>query len=134
MAEAGTRRAADPVMEVLRISIDELKHKMGRGERIIFVDARSQNDYDDSTVRIPDSLRVLPEQVELMLDEIPRNGLIVPYCAEPRENGSAKVALALMEDGLRDVKPLLGGVNAWLEAGLPTQAKAETVIRRPSRN
>jgi rhodanese-related sulfurtransferase len=112
-------------MEVLRISIDELKHKMGRSERIIFLDARSAKAYAESTVQIPGSQRVPPDQVEGMLDEILRNGLIVPYCTAPKEQQSAIVALALMEDGVRDVKPLLGGLNAWLEAGLPTQPKEE---------
>ena len=63
-----------------RISIDELKHKLGRGERIIFLDARSPGAYDDSTVQIPGSLRVPPDEAESMLADIPRNGLIVPYC------------------------------------------------------
>jgi len=81
LAAPGTRRAADPVMEVLRIDIDELKQKMGRGERIIFLDARSKDAYEESTVQIPGSIRVPPDEVDAMLDEIPRHGgLIVPYC------------------------------------------------------
>ena len=115
-------------MEILRISIDELKHKLGRSERVIFVDARSEQAYADSTVQIPGSFRVPPDRVDEMLDEIMRNGLIVPYCTAPKEQQSAIVALALMEDGVRDVKPLLGGMNAWLEAGMPTQAKEESVV------
>jgi len=63
-----------------RISIDELKRKLSSGERIIFLDARSAQAYDESFVQIPGSIRVPPDEAESMLPDIPRNGLIVPYC------------------------------------------------------
>jgi rhodanese-related sulfurtransferase len=110
-------------MEPDRISIDELKRRMGRNEQIVFIDARSPQAYEESDLQIPGSVRVAPDDAETRVDEIPRHGLIVPYCTARHEKSSARVARVIREDGYLDVKPLLGGLNAWMDAGLPTQPK-----------
>ena len=38
------------------------------------------------------------------------------------EESSARAALILMQDGFANVTPILGGFNAWVEAGYPVES------------
>jgi 3-mercaptopyruvate sulfurtransferase SseA len=55
----------------------------------------------------------------------------VLYCTCPSEASAARVARMLMNHGFRRVRPLYGGLDAWLEAGYsvefaPPASAAET--------
>jgi hypothetical protein len=67
-------------MEPQRISVGEAKRRIEAGERVAFVDARSNEAWQKAAVQIPKSIRVPPDSVEAHLAEIPRDALIVPYC------------------------------------------------------
>ena len=67
-------------MEPRRISASVAKRRLDRGERVTFVDARSDHAWHSADRRLPHSVRVPPDDAEAYLDEVPRNGLIVPYC------------------------------------------------------
>jgi rhodanese-related sulfurtransferase len=54
-------------------------------------------------------------KVELLAIE-PASEVIV-YCACPNEASAVKVAKALMEHGFKRVRPLSGGIDAWIAAG-----------------
>lgn len=48
-------------------------------------------------------------------------GIPVPeivYCACPNEASAARVALQLRDRGFHHVRPLAGGIDAWVSAGL----------------
>ena len=40
------------------------------------------------------------------------------YCACPNEASAVKLAQRLRERGFKRVRPLLGGIDAWVAAGL----------------
>ena len=42
---------------------------------------------------------------------------VVVYCACPNEASAVKVAQALRQRGFLRVRPLTGGIDAWIEAG-----------------
>ncbi len=67
-------------MEPKRISAEEAKRRLDGGERISFLDSRSDAAWQDAAFQIPGSIRVPPDEIEAYVDEIPRDGLIVPYC------------------------------------------------------
>jgi len=46
---------------------------------------------------------------------------VVVYCACPHEATAAKVAMQLRSHGLRRVRPLVGGMDAWAMAGHPVE-------------
>jgi len=52
------------------------------------------------------------------LPELPRDGEIILYCTCPNEASAARIAKSLMNRGFIHVRPLLGGFDAWIEAGL----------------
>jgi hypothetical protein len=67
-------------MDPQRISVDEVKKRMDRAEAVAFLDSRSEDAWRKAETQIPRSIRVPPDSIDAHLDEIPRRGLIVPYC------------------------------------------------------
>ena len=51
------------------------------------------------------------------LKRLPRDRDIILYCACPNEASAAKAAKVLMAHGFRHVRPLHGGLDAWIAAG-----------------
>jgi rhodanese-related sulfurtransferase len=72
--------ASDSVMDPQRIAPDEVKRRMDSGEAVVFLDSRSAEAHDKADAQIPGSIHVPPDDVESHLDDIPKRGLIVPYC------------------------------------------------------
>jgi rhodanese-related sulfurtransferase len=48
----------------------------------------------------------------------------IVYCACPNEASAALVAKKLMRAGFRRVRPLAGGIDAWVERGYALEAAA----------
>jgi len=55
--------------------------------------------------------------VELHLRDLPRDRDIISYCTCPNEASAAQVAKILMDNGFKRVRPLHGGLDAWIAAG-----------------
>jgi rhodanese-related sulfurtransferase len=67
--------------------------------------------------RIPGARAVDVERIQEGIDGVPRDGEVIVYCACPNEATAVKVAQALIQQGFRRVRPLLGGIDAWIAAG-----------------
>ncbi|HET9793108.1 MAG TPA: rhodanese-like domain-containing protein [Thermoanaerobaculia bacterium] len=67
-------------IEVTRVTPEEIKTRMDRGEPIAFIDARNPRAWADSDVKLPGAIRVPADDVEKHLPEIPRDRAIVAYC------------------------------------------------------
>ena len=70
----------DNLAELHRITVDEVKKKMDKGEPILFIDTRNSHDWSESDVKLPGALRIHFSELEEHLDELPRDRLIVTYC------------------------------------------------------
>jgi rhodanese-related sulfurtransferase len=66
---------------------------------------------------IPGARPAHPEDTHAALQEFDRDAEIVVYCACPNEATAATAALHLRKAGIRKIRPLLGGVDAWVGAG-----------------
>jgi rhodanese-related sulfurtransferase len=110
-------------MEPKRITAEEVKKRLDAGEAITFLDSRADDSWRTAELQLPKSIRVPPDAVEAHLDQIPRRGLIVPYCTWPQEHSSARVAQMLLQRGWTNVRPLIGGFDAWRTADYPIEAK-----------
>jgi rhodanese-related sulfurtransferase len=55
---------------------------------------------------------------ERVLEEFPREKLLVVYCSGPHCNGADRAALKLASLG-RPVKKMIGGVTGWIDEGFP---------------
>ena len=104
-------------LRIARISVRELKDLMDRGEQPIILDVRSaQSQQRDG--RIPGALPVSDEVLADALGGVATDGEVVVYCACPNEASAARIAKLLMQRGITRVRPLHGGIDAWIAAGL----------------
>ncbi|HLH18078.1 MAG TPA: rhodanese-like domain-containing protein [Bryobacteraceae bacterium] len=93
----------------LPISADEVRERLGRGERVAFLDTRSPDDWDAAATQIEGALRFRPSEIENHLRFVPQGCAIVTYCDCPDGASSTRAAAALVENGWRDVHPLRRG-------------------------
>ena len=105
-----------------RISVDELRDLMENGAIGAILDVRSPMN-QQATGRIPGARSVNIETLEGAGDLV-EDGEVVVYCACPNEESAVKVAKRLRELGFRRVRPLLGGIDAWVEAGMEVENDA----------
>lgn len=78
----GVGRHKDKVktMDVTRVTVDELKERMDRGEQFAFVDARNPKAWGEANKKLPRAIRIPGEEIEQHLDEIPRDRAVITYC------------------------------------------------------
>jgi rhodanese-related sulfurtransferase len=110
-------------MEATRVTIDEVKARMDRGEQFTFVDARNPAAWAEAETKLPGALRIPADEVEQHLSEISHERTVITYCTCPHEASSAEVAQKLAARGFRNVHPLFIGFEAWEKAGLPLEPK-----------
>ncbi len=63
-----------------RISIEDLKACLDRGEDTFFVDTRNPKAWAEAETKLPGAIRVPADQVQEHLADIPRDRTIVTYC------------------------------------------------------
>jgi rhodanese-related sulfurtransferase len=67
-------------MEATRVTVDEVRERMERGEQFAFVDTRNPVAWGESDVKLPGAIRVPADEVEEHLEEIPRDRAVITYC------------------------------------------------------
>ncbi len=99
-----------------RISVDELRQMIDEERVGAILDVRSPMT-QEATGRIPGARAVNIDSLD-GLGELVDEGEIVVYCACPNEESAVKVAKRLRQLGFKRVRPLHGGIDAWITAGL----------------
>ena len=99
-----------------RISVEELVEMIDGGKTPIILDVRP------SAVRlregmIPGAIAAHVDEIKEILGRYPRDAEVVVYCACPNEASAAVAALHLKRAGFKKIRPLLGGIEAWSQAG-----------------
>jgi rhodanese-related sulfurtransferase len=103
-----------------RVTVEELKTLLDANEVNVILDVRSSL-AQSASGRIPGARRVDIRNIASGLDDVPRGGEVVVYCACPNEASAVKVAVKLRAAGFKRVRPLTGGIDAWIEAGLAVE-------------
>lgn len=67
-------------MKIPRITRDELRERLDRGEDILLLDVRNSEDYGLSSKKLPGAVRIPVEELEGRVDELDRTKEIVVYC------------------------------------------------------
>ncbi len=67
-------------MEATRVTVDEVKERMDRGELFTFVDTRNPQAWGEADTKLPSALRMTADEVAQHLDEIPRDRAVITYC------------------------------------------------------
>jgi rhodanese-related sulfurtransferase len=102
-------------LRMARVSVDSLGELLDRGERPLIVDVRSALAQEEG--RIPGAIANLAEGLAPELLAHPKEALIVVYCACPNDASAVLAARKLLEHGFKNVRPLAGGIDAWMAAG-----------------
>jgi membrane protein DedA with SNARE-associated domain/rhodanese-related sulfurtransferase len=106
-------------LRVSRMTVEELKAAIDRGERPFVVDLRHRLEFLVNPRTVSTAVRISPDELPLRHAEIPRDREVVLYCTCPSEATSAKVAMELKKIGINKVRPLMGGLQAWENQGYP---------------
>jgi rhodanese-related sulfurtransferase len=67
-------------MEATRITADEVKERLERGEQFTFVDTRNPTAWAESDKKLPNAVRVPGDEVAQHLNEIPKDRAVITYC------------------------------------------------------
>ena len=67
-------------METTRVTVDEVKERMDRGEPLVFIDTRNPQAWGEADTKLPGAIRVQADEVEQHLNEIPKGRAIITYC------------------------------------------------------
>jgi rhodanese-related sulfurtransferase len=103
-----------------RITKEQLKERIDRGDRPTILDVRLKYAYEHSTVKLPGAIRVSPYAIESVT--LPSGSDVVAYDSDPNELTSTHVAAELLRKGFK-VTVLKGGVPEWLAANFPIETK-----------
>jgi membrane protein DedA with SNARE-associated domain/rhodanese-related sulfurtransferase len=98
-----------------RITVGELAALIQKDPRPLLLDVRSRTARAEGV--IPGAIPAHPTDMHPILAGHDRNAEIVVYCACPNEASAAIAAKHLRAAGFRRIRPLLGGIDAWAQAG-----------------
>lgn len=115
------RRRFFKTLRMARITVDELEALIQGGDKPTIIDVRSPSARALDGRRIPGALLVDVAEPGDAFPELPTDRDIVVYCTCPNEASAARVAKSLMSRGFSRVRPLLGGFDAWVDAGLAVE-------------
>lgn len=118
------RRRLHKMLRVARITVGELSKLIEGGKKPVVVDVRSSVARDDELRYIPGALVMELADVEQNLERLPIEREIIFYCSCPNEASAAHVAKRLMDLGYTRVRPLQGGLDAWIEAGYAVEQRS----------
>ncbi|WP_322030091.1 DedA family protein/thiosulfate sulfurtransferase GlpE [Paraburkholderia sp. J76] len=116
-----------------RITVDDLYNAMaGKPPPVVF-DIRSEEKRKLDPYIIPGALFADERRLDEIVGKYPNDQKLVIYCSCPNEISAAWMAKKLVEAGFTDVVPLLGGLDAWRDAGrtlesLQVHAHAEVTV------
>lgn len=106
-------------LRMARVSVDELNDMIARGERPLIVDVRSMESQNQG--RIPGAVWIdssaFDESLQAQSLAPHTTDEVIVYCACPNEVSAAMVAKKLMRAGFTRVRPLAGGIEAWVARG-----------------
>jgi len=67
-------------MEATRVTVDEVRERIRRGEQLTFIDTRRPQAWNESQVKLPGAIRIPADEAEQHLDEIPKDRAVITYC------------------------------------------------------
>ncbi len=113
-----------------RITREELKAKLDRGEDVVIVEALPLMYYED--VHLPGALNLPHDRVdELAPRLLPDKGReVVVYCSNLACPNSTIAATRLTQLGYTRVREYEEGKQDWIEAGLPVERGAQAISAR----
>jgi hydroxyacylglutathione hydrolase len=104
-----------PTESLPLLSVHQLKDKIERGEELLVLDTRGQDEWDSGHIK--GALHIYVGHLEQRLAEVPRDKPVAVICNVGHRAGLG--ASVLLRAGYQDVHNVLGSVKAWVAAGFP---------------
>ncbi len=67
-------------MPINRLTVDELRERLDRGEPVAIVDSRSRESWEKAELQPRGSIRVPPDDVAGYVDRVPKDRAVVTFC------------------------------------------------------
>lgn len=104
----------------MKISREDLKAMMDRGDPFMLIDARKHEAY--GAEHLPGAVSIPSDRVGgQALEGLAKTDVIVTYCSSFACEASGVAAEKLRRYGFTDVREFSGGLKDWKEAGYPTE-------------
>ena len=110
-------------LRMARISVDDLYALLTAKQDPLILDVRTHTARSLQPRWIPTAIHAPVEELEHWLKDYSREREIIVYCTCPNEASAAQVAKRLMNHGFKRVRPLHGGLDAWIDAGYPVETQ-----------
>ena len=108
------------ISEIEFITVDEAYEIFLNNEDYLFIDVRSEDEYEGS--HIQGAINIPVSEIEERLDEIPKDRPVIVYCNGSSCNRSGQAASILKENGYKEVFDLTGGgIFEWEEKDYPVE-------------
>ena len=117
-------------VDAARITIDELRELLAQEPRPFVVDVGSRLAHQ-SRPHIPGA-RMLDLDTIARADDFPTDQDIILYCACPNEESARRAAQILLGKGWKRVRPLTGGLDAWIAAGHTVEHGIPATFTKPA--
>ena len=121
LVKYGRRRLFLKKLRAATVSPEALKRRLDAGDDVTIVDLRTALDVAATPYTIPGSRWLAADAIDEHEVELLRSRDVVLYCASPNDATSARVALELQHKGISRVRPLEGGLAAWMALNLPVR-------------
>ena len=108
-------------LRINRVSPLEAVALIESGEPVTVVDLRNAAEIQEWGLKIRGARILRFEDLRSGSHQIPDDHEVILYCTCPNEATSARAALQLKRAGIRKVRPLAGGFDAWHNLNLPVE-------------
>jgi len=103
-----------------RITVPKLRELIDAGQELVILDVRPRQVRVQDGI-IPGAIFAHPEDIDPIVKSYAPGTEIIVYCACPNEESAATAAKHLKQAGFKKIRPLLGGIEAWVKAGHPIE-------------
>jgi len=118
----GVAPASAPAPAIPETTVQDLKARLDRGDRVFVLDVREPNEFQ--ICRIAGSTLIPLGELPKRLDELPTGADAPDIVVHCKMGGrSAKAVRQLVDKGFTRVQNLKGGILAWIDQIDPTQPK-----------
>jgi membrane protein DedA with SNARE-associated domain len=107
-------------LRMSRITVEELRRLMHEGKEILILDVRPPDARAAEGI-IAGAVAADPAEINAVIGIYSGEQETIVYCACPNEASAAIAAKHLRRAGFKRIRPLLGGIDAWVQAGHPVE-------------
>jgi rhodanese-related sulfurtransferase len=115
----------------IEVTADQIREMLKKGEDLFFLDVRQHLDRDWTLYKARGALVVPDDKIGRHLEQIPCTKRVIVYAATSAEDSlGLKAAEILLEAGYGNINLLVGGLDAYMEAGLPVEETGTATAKK----